>query len=126
MQKPLQIHLKKQIIYQKLNMQNYLYGKQIQMVIKELINMNLEDAYLILLNWNLVQIFMYDKIKNRKIILEDTLELLFVHHVRCDLDEEIQAIFGKEEQNSDGNKKSLSFIEYQEKIRIKKEGRRLK
>lgn len=40
---------------------------------------------------------MYDKIKNRKIILEDTLELLFAHNVRGDLDEEILPIFGKEE-----------------------------
>ncbi|CAK68103.1 unnamed protein product (macronuclear) [Paramecium tetraurelia] len=69
--------------------------------------------------FNIVQFFMYDKAKHGKITVEDTLELLFVRHGRGGLDEEIQAIFGREEKNSDGTEKTLSFTDYYEKTRIR-------
>ncbi|CAK64674.1 unnamed protein product (macronuclear) [Paramecium tetraurelia] len=69
--------------------------------------------------FNIVQFFMYDKAKHGKITVEDTLELLFVRHGRGGLDEEIQTIFGREEKNSDGTEKTLSFTDYYEKTRIR-------
>ncbi|CAD8123677.1 unnamed protein product [Paramecium sonneborni] len=69
--------------------------------------------------FNIIQFFMYDKAKHGKITVEDTLELLFVRHGRGGLDEEIQAIFGREEKNSDGTEKTLNFTDYYEKTRIR-------
>ena len=45
---------------------------------------------------------MYDKFEKGCITVEDTLELLYVRYGRANLDEEIKAIFGKEEKTADG------------------------
>ena len=49
---------------------------------------------------------MYDKLERCKISVEDTLELLYVktknYYEGGQLDDEIESIFGNEEQTSDG------------------------
>ena len=49
---------------------------------------------------------MYDKLERCKISVEDTLELLYVktknYYEGANLDDEIESIFGNEEQTSDG------------------------
>ena len=56
--------------------------------------------------FNLVEFLMYDKLERCKISVEDTLELLYVktknYYEGGNLDDEIEAIFGNEEQTSDG------------------------
>ncbi len=56
--------------------------------------------------FNLVEFLMYDKLERCKISVEDTLELLYVktknYYEGGNLDDEIESIFGNEEQTSDG------------------------
>ena len=56
--------------------------------------------------FNLVEFLMYDKLERCKISVEDTLELLYVktknYYEGGNLDDEIELIFGNEEQTSDG------------------------
>lgn len=60
---------------------------------------------------------MYDKSLKGRITVEDTLELLYVRYGRANLDEEIKAIFGKEEKTADGQEKEITFTEYLAKMR---------
>lgn len=55
--------------------------------------------------YNLVVFLMYDKNFNGKITVEDTLQILYVRYGRDKLDEEIEAIFGENERNDEGNEK---------------------
>ena len=41
---------------------------------------------------------------------------MFVRHGRAKLDDEIKAIFGEEEKNENGTEKSITYMEYVEKI----------
>ena len=66
--------------------------------------------------FNLVQFLMYDKDNRCKVTIEETLQILFVRHGRAKLDDEIEAIFGKEEKNPDGSEKAITYSEYVEKI----------
>ena len=63
---------------------------------------------------------MYDKTEVQDISVEDTLELLYVktknYYVDGNLDDEIEAIFGNDEQSSDGQEKRISFTEYLDRI----------
>lgn len=59
---------------------------------------------------------MYDKTFKGKVTVEETLQILFVRYGRDRLDDEIKAIFGEEEKNSDGSDKEINFGEYVEKI----------
>ena len=63
---------------------------------------------------------MYDKNECHKISVEDTLELLFVkvknYYENTELDSEIDAIFGKDEQPSEELEKRITFTEYLDKI----------
>ena len=70
--------------------------------------------------FNLVEFLMYDKTEVQDISVEDTLELLYVktknYYVDGNLDDEIEAIFGNDEQSSDGQEKRISFTEYLDRI----------
>ena len=59
--------------------------------------------------FNLVMFMMYDKDDNKKVTIEETLQLLFVRHGRAKLDKEIEAIFEKEEKNPDGSEKTITY-----------------
>lgn len=79
--------------------------------------------------YNVVQFLMYlqnnqndqenTKELKTKITVEDTLEQLYVKYGRNLLDEEIEEIFGKDENKADGQEKKISLSEYLEKIRKK-------
>ena len=66
--------------------------------------------------FNLVQFLMYDKDNQKKVTIEETLQILFVRHGRAKLDDEIKAIFGEDEKNPDGSEKAITYSEYVEKI----------
>ena len=66
--------------------------------------------------FNLVQFLMYDKKFKGRVTIEETLQILFVRHGRAKLDDEIRAIFGEDEKNSDGSEKEITYSEYVEKI----------
>eukprot|EP00347_Sterkiella_histriomuscorum_P001395 403372200 len=66
--------------------------------------------------FNLVQFLMYDKTFKGKVTVEETLQILYVRYGRELLDEEIKAIFGEEEKNTDGSEKEITYGEYVEKI----------
>jgi Ca2+-binding EF-hand superfamily protein len=69
--------------------------------------------------FNLVQFMMFDKNNNRRITVEDTLELIYVRYGMEHLEKEIQALFGPDEKKVDGTEKSISFSEYLAQINEK-------
>eukprot|EP00825_Cyclidium_porcatum_P002209 TRINITY_DN11011_c0_g1_i2.p1 TRINITY_DN11011_c0_g1~~TRINITY_DN11011_c0_g1_i2.p1 ORF type:complete len:273 (+),score=81.22 TRINITY_DN11011_c0_g1_i2:192-1010(+) len=84
--------------------------------------------------YNVVQFLMYllnnqtneqsEKDPKTMITVEDTLELLYVKYGRNQLDEEIEEIFGKDENKKDGEEKKISLSEYLEKVRKKDKNKR--
>ena len=66
--------------------------------------------------YNLTQFLMYDKTFKGRVTVEETLQILFIKHGRDRLDYEIEAIFGKDEKNTDGTEKSITFGQYLEKV----------
>ena len=66
--------------------------------------------------FNLVQFLMYDKEFKGKVTVEETLQIMYVRYGREHLDDEIEKIFGREENNADGSEKTISFGDYCEKV----------
>ena len=66
--------------------------------------------------FNLVQFLMYDEHFKGAVTVEETLQIMYVRHGREHLDDEITAIFGKEENNPDGSEKTITFGEYCEQV----------
>ena len=66
--------------------------------------------------FNLVQFLMYDKTFKGRVTVEETLQILYVRYGRERLDDEIKAIFGEDEKNTDGSEKEITYGEYVEKI----------
>eukprot|EP00921_Rhytidocystis_pertsovi_P003038 GHVQ01005063.1.p1 GENE.GHVQ01005063.1~~GHVQ01005063.1.p1 ORF type:complete len:199 (-),score=19.27 GHVQ01005063.1:380-976(-) len=66
--------------------------------------------------FNLVQFLMYDRDFTGSISVEQTLQILFVRYGRELLDQEIQAIFGEEEKDPDGQEKRIPFSEYLNRV----------
>ena len=69
--------------------------------------------------FNLVQFLMYDKKFKGRVTVEETLQILYVRYGRERLDDEIKAIFGEEEKNTDGSEKEITYGEYVEKINLR-------
>lgn len=59
--------------------------------------------------YNLVVFLMYDKLFKGEITVEDTLQILYVRYGRDKLDEEIEAIFGENDRNDEGNEKKIGY-----------------
>jgi Ca2+-binding EF-hand superfamily protein len=59
---------------------------------------------------------MYDKSFKGRITVEDTLQILYVRYGREKLDDEIEAIFGENDRNEQGNEKEIGYREYIEKV----------
>ena len=59
---------------------------------------------------------MYDKSFKGTVTVEETLQIMYVRHGRENLDAEIVAIFGQEQNNPDGSEKTITFGEYLEKV----------
>jgi len=107
----------KRCIYDKSGLGTHLYNLMIiSLKFYPILLFNLEPRQL----FNLVEFLMYDKTEVQDISVEDTLELLYVktknYYVDGNLDDEIEAIFGNDEQSSDGQEKRISFTEYLDRI----------